>query len=86
MYTSFQTLAQQMADMRSLLMSQLQTMQTDIQTLKSDVYRKHHKKVSIYRPTIKHEHLQLKWEVLGSIPCGYPGFFPLPAGLLMLMR
>ena len=27
------------------------------------------------------EHLQLKREVLGSIPSGYPGFFSLPAGL-----
>ena len=31
------------------------------------------------------EHLQLKQEVLGSIPGGRPGFFPLPTGLLMLM-
>ena len=29
------------------------------------------------------EHLQLKQEALGSIPGGYPGFFSLPAGLLM---
>ena len=31
------------------------------------------------------EHLQLKREVLGSIPGGCPEFFSLPAGLLMLM-
>ena len=31
------------------------------------------------------EHLQLKWEVLGLIPGGCPGFFSLPAGLLVLM-
>ena len=29
------------------------------------------------------EHLQLKQEALGLIPGGYPGFFSLPAGLLM---
>ena len=29
------------------------------------------------------EHLQLKQEALGSIPGGYPGFFSLPADLLM---
>ena len=33
-----------MTDMRSLLVNQLQTVQTDIQTLKSDVYKKHHRK------------------------------------------
>ena len=31
------------------------------------------------------EHLWLKQEVLGSILGGCPGFFSLPAGLLMLM-
>ena len=31
------------------------------------------------------EHLQLRQEVLGSILSGCPGFFSLPAGLLMLM-
>ena len=37
-------------------MNQLQTIQTAIQTLKSDVYKKHHKKViiSTYRPSVKH--------------------------------
>ena len=29
------------------------------------------------------EHLQLKQGALGLIPGGYPGFFSLPAGLLM---
>ena len=31
------------------------------------------------------EHLHLKWGVLDLIPSGFPGFFSLPAGLLMLM-
>ena len=41
-----QSLASEVAEIKSMLFTSLQTMQSEIQTLKSGVYRKHHKKAA----------------------------------------